>query len=73
MRGSHDVRRKDRLLGWPALILLVVTNSDSGSAAPPAAPYDCRFTDHSITIDGRLDEPAWQDAAVIDRFSLPWL
>lgn len=73
MRGSQDVRRKDWLSGWPALILLVVTNSDSGSAAPSAAPYDCRFTEHSITIDGRLDEPAWQDAAVINRFSLPWL
>ncbi|MEX0670484.1 MAG: PQQ-dependent sugar dehydrogenase [Pirellulales bacterium] len=41
-------------------------------AATPAA-YDCRFTEEPITADGRLDEPAWLSAAVIEGFSMPWL
>ena len=42
------------------------------AAAAPAA-YDCRFTEEPIAVDGRLDEPAWAAAAVIDGFAMPWL
>jgi cellulose/xylan binding protein with CBM9 domain len=43
--------------------------ADEGAA--PA--YECRWTDEKLTIDGRADEPAWQQAAEIDGFALPWL
>lgn len=42
-------------------------------ADPPAAPFECRRTTSSITIDGRADEPCWQLAQRIDRFVTPWL
>ena len=44
-------------------------------AAEPtsAAPYECRWSDEPIVIDGRADEAAWRQAQTIDKFSLPWL
>jgi uncharacterized repeat protein (TIGR03806 family) len=39
----------------------------------PTADYLCQFTESPITIDGKADEPAWQRAAVIDHFTMPWL
>src|SRR4051812_24525896 len=42
--------------------------------APAAAPeYVCGYADTPITIDGKADEPAWKRAAVIDRFTMPWV
>lgn len=38
-----------------------------------AAPYECRWSDEPIVIDGRADETAWRHAQMIDKFSLPWL
>jgi uncharacterized repeat protein (TIGR03806 family) len=35
--------------------------------------YECRFTDDDIKIDGKADEKAWQQAELIDQFTLPWL
>jgi uncharacterized repeat protein (TIGR03806 family) len=43
------------------------------SPVPLVESYDCRFTEEPVTIDGQLDEQAWQRAAVIDDFSMPWL
>ena len=57
-----------------ALCLLVLIGTAAAAATPQlAAEYDCRWTDGPIKIDGRGDEPAWKQAAVIDHFSLPWL
>jgi len=36
----------------------------------PMTGYDCRYTREPITLDGRLDEPAWRDAARVDTFRL---
>ena len=36
-------------------------------------PFECRYTDGPIAIDGKADEAAWKHAQVIDKFSLPWL
>jgi glucose/arabinose dehydrogenase/mono/diheme cytochrome c family protein len=36
-------------------------------------PLECRWTDVPPVIDGRADEPAWQRAALIGNFALPWL
>jgi uncharacterized repeat protein (TIGR03806 family) len=35
--------------------------------------YECRWATGPIKIDGRADEPAWQQAQLIDNFGLPWL
>lgn len=45
------------------------------SSAPPPTPvdYTCAFTESAVVIDGRIDEAAWKQATLIDRFSLPWL
>ena len=43
-------------------------------AAPAAAgPFECRWADHPIQIDGSADEGAWQHSQRIDDFTLPWL
>jgi glucose/arabinose dehydrogenase len=44
-------------------------------AQPPAAPkkFTCAWATGPITLDGKADEPAWKNAEVIDRFTLPWL
>jgi len=38
-----------------------------------AAPFECRWTEAPIRIDGKADEPAWEQAQVIDGFRLSWL
>ena len=57
---------------WGAIVLAA---ADLGcqslppiSTAPEPEVYLVRQTDQTITIDGRLDEPAWQRANVISRF-----
>ena len=57
------------------VVAMVVTLATAAGCGRPAGPgtYDCRFTEDPIDVDGRLDEPAWQQAAVIDGFSMPWL
>ena len=52
--------------------------SGGRTAAPPASPppvaaVPCRFTEDPITIDGKLDDDAWKNAATIENFSMPWL
>lgn len=39
-------------------------------ALTPEAPYICHQATGPITLDGILNEPAWQQAQVIDRFYL---
>ncbi len=36
-------------------------------------PAEVRWTAEPLTIDGRANEPQWDSAQVIDRFTLPWL
>jgi hypothetical protein len=42
-------------------------------AATTAPTFECRWTETAPVIDGRADEPAWQNAKVIERFAVPWL
>jgi glucose/arabinose dehydrogenase/mono/diheme cytochrome c family protein len=42
------------------------------SPVPLVETYDCAFTEEPIAIDGKLDDPAWQRAVVIESFSMPW-
>ena len=55
-------------LGWASLGWAACWAAASGPDA-----YECRFTDDPVAVDGRLDEPAWQEAVVIEGFSMPWL
>jgi len=48
-------------------------DKSTSAAADNAPPYECRWADGPITIDGVADEPAWKNALVIDNFYLPWL
>jgi hypothetical protein len=53
------------------LILLVATAAAAAAAAPDAAElptYRCTATTQTITIDGKLDDPAWQTAAWTSDF-----
>ena len=38
-----------------------------------ATPYECKFTEDPIAIDGTLDDAAWKNAETIENFSMPWL
>ena len=35
--------------------------------------FECRRAAGAINIDGKADEPAWQQAQLIDNFGQPWL
>jgi hypothetical protein len=66
-----------------ALILLFASHPARGAqapskekAGPPEPPVTreatCRWVDKAPVIDGKLDDPAWSNAAVIDRFPAFW-
>lgn len=60
-----------------AVAMSVGTASTSGVAATPAArpappQVDAVRTTKALKIDGKLDEPAWQQAGRIDRFVDPF-
>ena len=52
------------------VLVTVCAGCQSGAPLSSAKPnvYLVRQTDETITIDGRLDEPAWQRAEAISRF-----
>ena len=56
-------------------LLLAAFNLAAGCVAELAAAdlYQCRRSTGKITIDGQLDDAAWQNAQAIENFSLPWL
>ena len=41
-------------------------------AKPPRPTFECRFTEDPVSIDGKLDDAAWQRAVLIDSFTVPW-
>ncbi len=48
--------------------------SDQAESKPPAvSKAECRWAKGPIKIDGKLDEPAWQDAQVLKDFAVFWL
>jgi hypothetical protein len=45
----------------------------AGADEPPVTrEADCRWAEVAPTIDGKLDDPAWKSAQVIDRFPAFW-
>ncbi len=43
------------------------------AAETTSKQFECQFRAGPITVDGALDETAWQRAELIDNFALPWL
>ncbi len=53
--------------------VLLLADSTARAVDPPVTrEADCRWTEQAPKIDGKLDDPAWKTAAVIDRFPLFW-
>lgn len=55
----------------PFFFLVVCLSAVSVAAA--ADPYDCRWAESPIVIDGKGDDEAWKRAVVVEDFALPWL
>lgn len=51
-----------------AVSLLGICAVSNADAPAPAAPIEIHRRTGAITVDGRLDDPGWQDAAKIGRF-----
>src|SRR5262249_49817904 len=60
------MRRLSGPLGWALALLAALPQPAQAPSVGP--PLEVPRTDSRITIDGRLDDPAWQKAAVIDTF-----
>ena len=43
------------------------------NSAAGASGFEIRWAGTPISLDGKLDEPAWKSAQLIDQFHLPWL
>ena len=43
-----------------------------GDEPPVTREAECRWAERAPTIDGKIDEPVWKTAAVIDRFPAFW-
>lgn len=52
--------------------LLVSTHAAFAADPPVTREAECRWADKAPVIDGKLDDPAWKLAAVIDRFPAFW-
>jgi hypothetical protein len=61
-----------------ALLAIVACSAVSTASGSPAADpsvtreADCRWASEAPAIDGKLDDPAWKTASVIDRFPAFW-
>ncbi len=68
---------KSSVLSLLAIVLLPALSSlpakEPARHVAGAESYTCRWTTHSITLDGKGDEPAWDQADRIESFSVPWL
>ena len=60
----------------PIALALLLTTAAAGAPAPATQPapqsFECRWTEDPITIDGKPDDKAWQQAQVIDQFHMGW-
>src|SRR3989442_1657878 len=57
-----------------ALVLIAVAAASSVAQQAKEPPtFECRWATGPIEIDGKADEPAWQQAELIDKFGQSWL
>jgi hypothetical protein len=50
-----------------------VAQAADAEASPSPEPVDCRRTQGPIVIDGKADEPSWQQAVVLADWRVGWL
>ena len=55
------------------IVLAVALLSTASFAAERSPISECRWADGPIVIDGKADEPAWNNAQVMDNFRMAWL
>jgi hypothetical protein len=66
-------------LGLLGLLLLGCAGPDAGKAddkpepPPVVRAAECRWREGDVTLDGKLDEAAWQKAQVLQDFAAFWL
>jgi glucose/arabinose dehydrogenase/mono/diheme cytochrome c family protein len=54
-------------------LICVLVAAGAASSAWGAEPLECRWASTPPKIDGRLNDPAWKDAQVIENFTSAWL
>jgi glucose/arabinose dehydrogenase len=68
----------------PTIVLTAATvalcqGAPAGTGAPPASPGsgvpagECRWAAQPPVLDGKLDDPVWKDAQVVESFHSRWL
>lgn len=55
-----------------AIVVAFTCFAGVGRAADQSPQYTVHRADGDIQIDGRLDEPAWGNAATFEKFTFPW-
>jgi len=53
--------------------IVIGERAEAADFVKPTTDFTCRWAASPIVIDGKLDDPAWKSAEVIDQFHLPWL
>lgn len=73
MNGSGDLENRSGF-GLPACGVLHIPASERADDSPGGDLPECTILRAAgpIAVDGRLDEPSWQAAPVIDAFAFPW-
>ncbi len=57
---------------WCAILVLAISTSMRLEGQEAKATYRIVKSTTSITVDGKLDEPAWQQAKSVGDFVFPW-
>ena len=69
--------RRVSLMSIAGSVIILVgcgTQPNEGESQPAAVrKAECRWVAGPIKIDGKLDEPAWQNAQMLEDFSVFWL
>ena len=56
----------------PLLLLLLAASAATAQEPPVMREVECRRAGTAPVIDGKLDDPAWSNATVIDKFPAFW-
>src|SRR4051812_24784657 len=72
--SQFAIRNWQSLLASCVLFLALPATAETSAQEPKQYPtYECRWATGPITIDGKADEAAWQQADLLDNFGQPWL
>ena len=73
LRATQLATRKHAVI-YKLCFLLCMVGAGLTHAADPQANKSAviRYSDAKVTIDGRLDDPAWENAEPLSEFVFPW-